>query len=70
MRKILLIAAAIGGLSVLGGTAAMASPMHERQDVARYEASRQSPVMRTGYEWHHRHWDHRRWENHHWHYYN
>jgi hypothetical protein len=68
MRKIMLIAAAIGGLTALGGTAAMASPMHERHDMARYEAPRRSHTMHTGYDrWHghewqrHHHWQHRHW---------
>jgi hypothetical protein len=69
MRKIMLIAAALGGLTALGGTAAMAAPRGDHHDVARYEASRQAPVMRTGYERHHRHWNHRRWEHGHWRYY-
>jgi hypothetical protein len=70
MRKIMLIAAAIGGLTALGGTVAMAAPMGNHHDAVRYEAPRHSPVMRTGYEWHHRHWNHRRWDHDHWRYYN
>ncbi len=62
MRKLLLAAVALGGLTALSVTGAVAQP-HER----RVEAER--PMMHhADYDRGHHQYHHRRWEHHRWHY--
>jgi len=65
MRKLLLAAAALGGLTALATTGAVAAPVP-----ARTHATPSHPmVTQVDYYYHHRHWHHRHWEHNHWRYY-
>lgn len=65
MRKLLLVAAALGGLAGLGGTGALAAPAV----AVPHFAPERGQVIQADYYYQHRHWHHRHWEHHHWHYY-
>lgn len=67
MRRLLLAAAAIGGLTALTafGTAATAAPVPGA--VGQYAVSPQH-VVQADWNWNHRRWHHRRWFHHRWHY--
>lgn len=69
MRKMLLLAAAIGGLSALATTGANAAPA---VDVPHAVAGYQSLVTHVDYYYNHHHYHHRRWDKKHrrWYYYN
>ncbi len=64
MKKLLLAAVALGGLTALTATAATAAPLTAGVHVA----PAQPGVTDVNYYWNQRHWHHRRWEHHHWHY--
>jgi hypothetical protein len=65
MRKLLLAAAAIGGLTAVTTLgAAAATPA-----MAVHETRVQPLVTRVDYNWHHHQWHHRHWEHHHWRYF-
>ncbi len=64
MRKILLAAVALGGLTAMTSVGASAAP-----SAAGVHVTPSHPlVTHVQYYWHHRHWHHRRWEHHHWRY--
>jgi hypothetical protein len=64
MKRLLLAAVALGGLTALTHSAAMAAPVTAGIHIA----PAQPAVTQVDYYWHHRHWHHRRWWHHHWHY--
>jgi hypothetical protein len=64
MRKILLAAVALAGLTALGATGASAAPSAAGVHVV----PSQPAATNVNYYWHHRHWHHRRWHHGHWHY--
>ena len=66
MKKLLLAAVALGGLTALIAPAATASPAAAGVHVA----PSHSGVTQINYYWHRRHWHHRRWEHHRWRYWN
>jgi hypothetical protein len=67
VRRILLAAAAIGGLTALTAFGAAAAPV---AGVATQVAPAPQHIVQADWYWHHRHWRHRRWEHHHWRYWN
>jgi hypothetical protein len=64
MRKILLVAVAIGGLTALTAAGASAAPSAAGLHVA----PSQPLVTHVDYWNHHHHWHHRHWDHGHWHY--
>jgi len=64
MRRILLAAAAIGGLTALTGFGASASPSAAGLHVT----PPQRLVVNVDYWNHHHHWHHRHWDHGRWHY--
>jgi hypothetical protein len=64
MRKILLAAIALGGLTALAASGASAAPSAAGVHVV------QPPVTDVDYYWHHQHYHHRHWEHHQWRYWN
>jgi hypothetical protein len=64
MRRILLVAAALGGLTALTAFGAAAAPSAAGVHVV----GSQPPVSQVDYYWHHHHWHHRHWDHSHWHY--
>jgi hypothetical protein len=65
MKKLLLAAVALGGLTALTATAATAAPLATGVHAA---PAQQPGITQVDYYWHHRHWHHRRWEHHRWRY--
>jgi hypothetical protein len=65
MRTILFVSALLGGLFMLGGPPAQATP-----SAGLHAVSGRSGVTQVDYYWNRRHWRHRRWSHHHWHYWN
>ncbi|HEY3846427.1 MAG TPA: hypothetical protein VGL95_04880 [Acetobacteraceae bacterium] len=65
MRRLLLAAAAIGGLTAVTGFGATAAPVAGA--AGQYAVSLQHVVQADWYVNHH-HWHHRRWEHGSWHY--
>jgi hypothetical protein len=64
MRKILLVAVAIGGLTALTAAGASAAP-----SVAGLHVAPSQPLVTHVDYWnHHHHWHHRHWDHGHWHY--
>jgi hypothetical protein len=61
MRRLLLAAVALGGLTALTAPGASAAP-----SAAGVHVTPSQPLVTT-VQWH-RHWHHRRWEHHHWRY--
>ena len=66
MRKILLAAVALGGLTALAASSASAAPSAAGVHVVQS----QPPVTNVDYYWHHHHWHHRHWEHNQWRYWN
>ena len=66
MRKILLAAVALGGLTALAASGASAAP----SAAGVHRVQPQPPVTSVDYYWHHQHYHHRHWEHHQWRYYN
>jgi hypothetical protein len=66
MRKLLLGAIAIGGLTALTASSALAAPLPHGV----HAAPSQAGVTNVDYYWHRHHWHHRRWEHRRWRYYN
>jgi hypothetical protein len=64
MKKLLLAAVALGGLTALTATTATAAPLSAGVHVAPANAG----VTQVNYYWHHRHWHHRHWEHNRWRY--
>jgi hypothetical protein len=64
MRKILLTAAAFGGLTALTTFGASAAPSAAGVHVVGSHPA----VIQADYYWQHHHWHHRRWGHHRWHY--
>ncbi len=64
MKRVLLAAVALGGLTVLTTSGAMAAPFTAGVHVA----PTQPAATQVDYYWHRRHWHHRRWWHHHWRY--
>ena len=64
MRRLLLAAVALGGLTAL--TTGGASAASAVADV--HVAPSQPLLTHVDYYYHRHHWHHRRWEHHHWHY--
>jgi hypothetical protein len=64
MRKLLLAAAAVGGVFALTSAPASAAPSAAGLQVAPAHAL----VTNVDYYYNHRHWHHRRWAGGHWHY--
>ncbi|MFL5254696.1 MAG: hypothetical protein ACJ8AI_17735 [Rhodopila sp.] len=65
MRKLLLTAAALGGLLGLATTGASAAPVAVERHAAPAAHAQVTPV---DYYYHHRHYHHRHWEHGHWRY--
>ncbi|MGA3397790.1 MAG: hypothetical protein ABSC95_01120 [Acetobacteraceae bacterium] len=65
MRKLLLSAVAIGGLTALSSFGATAAPVVGA--AGQYAVPQQHVVLADWY-WHHHHWHHRRWWHGGWHY--
>ncbi len=65
MRKLLLAAVALGGLTALTSVGASAAPLGDHVRVAPSQAS----VTQVDYYYNHHHWHHRHWEHDHWRYY-
>ncbi len=64
MRRLLLAAAAIGGLTALTTIGASAAPL----GAGIYVAPAHATITQVDY-WHgHHHWHHRHWDHGHWHY--
>jgi hypothetical protein len=66
MRKILLAAVALGGLTALAASGASAAPSAAGVHVVQPQPA----VTSVDYYWHHQHYHHRHWEHHQWRYYN
>jgi len=66
MRRLLLAAAALGGLVALTTIEVSAAP----SAIGLHPAPAQGMVTRVDYYYNHHHWHHRRWEHDRWHYYN
>lgn len=64
MRRLLLAAAAIGGLTALTAGGASAAPTA----VGLHVAQAHPTVTQVDYWYHHQHWHHRRWDHGHWRY--
>lgn len=71
MRRFLLAAAALGGLTAVttAGAVAATHPLAPKAFVAQQTEAR-LPVVQADYYWHRHHWHHRRWGHDHWRYYN
>jgi hypothetical protein len=65
MRKLLLAAVALGGLTGLTAFGASAAPFNAGVHVA----PSQPGVTHVDYYWHRHHYHHRHWEHNHWRYY-
>jgi hypothetical protein len=65
VRKILLAAAAIGGLTALTAFGASAAPV---AGAANQFTAPQQHVAQADWWWRHHHWHHRRWWHGGWHY--
>jgi DNA-binding transcriptional regulator YdaS (Cro superfamily) len=61
MRRLLLAAMVLGGLTALTASGALAAPSAAGLHVT------PQPLI-TDVDWHHHHWHHRHWEHHHWRY--
>ena len=66
MRKTLLAAVALGGLTALAASGADAAP----SAAGVHMVQPQPAVTNVDYYWHHQHYHHRHWEHHQWRYYN
>ena len=66
MRKILLAAAALGGLTAVAGFNAVAAPSAPRPQVAQSRTE----ATQVDYYWHNHHYKHRRFADGRWHYWN
>jgi hypothetical protein len=66
MRRILLSAAALGGLALGTAFAASAAPAVGLEGL--HQATPPAAMIQADYYWHHHHWHHRRWYHHHWRY--
>lgn len=64
MRKLLLAATVLGGLTALGTMGASAAP----SAAGVYVAPSQVLVTNVDYYYNHRHWHHRHYSHGHWHY--
>jgi hypothetical protein len=65
MKRIALALVALGGLTALTVSGAIAAPSG-----ASVHFTRPQPmVTEVDYYWHHHHWHHHHWEHHHWRYY-
>lgn len=64
MRRILLAAVVLGGLTAVTTLGASAAP----SAAALHVAPSQPLVTHVDYNYHHHHWHHRRYEHGHWHY--
>lgn len=65
MHRLLLAAAAIGGLTALTTLGAVAAPSAAGVHVT----PSQPQLTQVDYYWNHHHWHHRHWEHDHWRYY-
>lgn len=66
MRRMLVAAAAIGGLTAFGAVAAPSVVGVHAAPAQRYVTP--AHVTRVDYNWHHHNWHHRRWERRRWRY--
>jgi uncharacterized membrane protein len=66
MKRLLLAAAALAGLTALTATGGSAAPFNAGARVA----PAQPTATQVNYYWHHRHWHHRHWEHRRWRYSN
>ncbi len=64
MRKTLLAAAAVCGLTAVTAFGATAAPSAAGVHIT----PAQPPVTQVDYYWHHHRWHHRHWEHHRWRY--
>jgi hypothetical protein len=67
MRRLLLAAAAIGGLTALAAFGAPATAAPVAGAISQF-ATPQQHVVQADWWWRHHHWHHRRWSHHGWHY--
>jgi hypothetical protein len=63
--RIVLLAAAIGGLTALTASGVLAAPV---AGAAGQYATAPLHVVQADWYWNHHHWHHRRWYHGHWHY--
>jgi hypothetical protein len=69
MRRILLAAVALGGLTALTAGGASAAPSVAGVHAEGISVAPAQPlVTHVDYYWHRRHWHHRHWEHHRWRY--
>ena len=61
MRKVLLTAAALGGLLAVTATGASAAPVTGLHMVPAPAMVTKVDYYRHHHHWHHRHWEHNRW---------
>jgi hypothetical protein len=65
MKKLLLAAVALGGLTALTATDASAAPLAAGVHAP---PAQQPGLTQVNYYWHHRHWHHRHWDHRRWRY--
>jgi hypothetical protein len=64
MKRLFLVAVALGGLAALATSGANAAPLA----AGIHAAPTQPVVTQVDYYWHRHYWRHRHWYRHHWHY--